>query len=416
MSAESTRAVTSSRNTDDGPGEGRAATAHQGAPSALMPILTALGTGLGLLGFVAFFGGAILWTQADSAGLPASETVALVPKSVLLSTGAHFLTSAILLALFSVAVLWVYDEQLRRRSLGAATRLEEELTAEMARLRELQERAIESLDAAEQAHNLATRAATAALEVAESAPDNPTYQVAVEETASTRVRLEQEREKAKQDVDEVSNQVEVHTPRLEAETAAIRARLENRERWSRLTLLGVPLFIVELALTTFAALAWYDYLALAALSAATVAIILIVYAETDNFIWFAVSAFLAIGLYMGFATYFRTRDNPKAEPAAALVDQRIPVAGYFIAQTSDRIYLGIPKEGATPARMVALRRSDVVALAIGQSVPIQRGEAVTAAKALATSLCADLSTRTADVQLSITRSASPVCAQVAPRG
>ena len=74
---------------------------------AIVPVLGTIVTGAGLLGFVALFGGAILFTRADEAGLPASQTVALLPKSTLLATGAEFLVGAMLLACAAVAVLWL---------------------------------------------------------------------------------------------------------------------------------------------------------------------------------------------------------------------------------------------------------------------------------------------------------------------
>lgn len=391
-------------------------TSRDSAWSAMVPVITAVGTGVGLLGFVAFFGGASLWTQADSAHLPASEVVALVPRAVLLSTGAHFLTSAILLALFSVALLWISDEQLRRRSLPDAIRYEEGLARRLTEWRLDDQRAMEDLQRAQNELDVAIQAETAAQELLQSAPDNPTYRAALDETVEARRNREDDAQRAETEVERTRRWLQEEAPQLEQEAATVHAHRTRQELWWRLSLLGVPLFGFELALTTFAALAWYDYLTLIALSAATVAMILVVYAETDNFIWFAVSAFLAIGLYMGFTTYFRTRDTPKAEPAAALVDGRRPIAGYFIAQTSDRIYLGLPGNGSIPAHMISLRRSDVVALAIGQSIAIAHGQALMAADALATSLCSDLTTSMADVQPNLTSATDAVCPRDATSG
>ncbi|MGO9901731.1 MAG: hypothetical protein ACLP0J_19045 [Solirubrobacteraceae bacterium] len=46
---------------------------------------------LGVLGFVTFFGGAILYVRFRDLGLPAAYTVALASRSDLLATGAQFL-------------------------------------------------------------------------------------------------------------------------------------------------------------------------------------------------------------------------------------------------------------------------------------------------------------------------------------
>ncbi|HTD09975.1 MAG TPA: hypothetical protein VK680_13900 [Solirubrobacteraceae bacterium] len=368
-----------------------------------------MGTGIGLLGFVTFFGGAILWTEIDSAGLPATEGVALVPKSVLLSTGAHFLTSAILLALFSVAVLWVYDEVLRDRFLGAAEKVEQRLVRASAELKAAHSEALNAFSAVQDAHAAAARAEAGTLEALSTAPGNTVYAEAAREAADASARLEQELLDAKERADQTERRLAEQLPGLEQKTQEVRSRLARRELWMRLTLLGLPLLGLELLLTTFAPLAWYDYVILVALSATTTSLILIVYAYRDHFAWFAVSAFLAIGTYMGFTTYFRTRDDPEAEPAAALVDGRTPIVGYFIAQTSDRIYLGIPSGGGLPGRMIELRRNDVVALAIGQSTPIHDHHALDAAMLLRTSLCAGLTTDSAAIGPVVSQSATPAC-------
>jgi F0F1-type ATP synthase membrane subunit c/vacuolar-type H+-ATPase subunit K len=75
----------------------------------LMPALAAIGTGIGVLGFVMFFGGFILWARFKGAGLPANEAVARVPRSDLVTTGASFIVPGVLAALGLVAfalALW----------------------------------------------------------------------------------------------------------------------------------------------------------------------------------------------------------------------------------------------------------------------------------------------------------------------
>jgi hypothetical protein len=65
-------------------------------------VLGVVAAGIGVLGFVTFFGGAILWIRFDQAQLPANEAVAVVPREVLLTTGASFLVPALMLALAAV--------------------------------------------------------------------------------------------------------------------------------------------------------------------------------------------------------------------------------------------------------------------------------------------------------------------------
>jgi len=87
------------------PAEVDGASANQSPLLAvLLPVLTAIGTGIGAIGFVIFFGGFIVWTRFDAAGLPANEAVAQVPRNDLVVTGASFLVPALLAALAAVAV------------------------------------------------------------------------------------------------------------------------------------------------------------------------------------------------------------------------------------------------------------------------------------------------------------------------
>ena len=79
--------------------------ASSGGQDLVLKVLGTVGTGIGILGFVTFFGGAILWIRAQEADLPANEAVAVVPKAVLLTTGAAFLVPAGLLVLLVVLLI-----------------------------------------------------------------------------------------------------------------------------------------------------------------------------------------------------------------------------------------------------------------------------------------------------------------------
>lgn len=373
--------------------------------TSLMPLFTALGTGIGLLGFVAFFGGAILWTQEDAAGLPASETIALVPKSVLLSTGAHFLVGAILVAVFSIAALWIYDEYLRERAIKDDEREAQRLEAERRHVADRLAQAEQDLASAQDVHQAAqTAVVDAARSIGDSGADASNLRSAAAQVESSAARLTGARTAA----DAIQGELRA----VDAQAETVREHLKRRElRW-RLVSLGIPLFGLELLYTWVATeleLEWWTYMILLLASAATVSIILIVYAFKESFVLFAICTFLAVGLYLGFITYFRTRDAPMADPAAALVSERHPIVGYFIAQTSDRVYLGIPPSGGAPSRVVALPRSDVVALAIARPTLIRTGGAFTSARALATVLCADFNNGTADVAKTKSSSLAPIC-------
>lgn len=93
--------------------------------AALAPALAAALTGFGVLGFVTFFGGAVYWVRATEAGLPESEVVSVLPTSVLLAEGGHFLAGALILAFVAVVLMWVPDYVLQRRGQARQAELED---------------------------------------------------------------------------------------------------------------------------------------------------------------------------------------------------------------------------------------------------------------------------------------------------
>jgi hypothetical protein len=60
----------------------------------LVTVAGAAAGGIGLIGFVTFAGGVVLWRRFSEMGLPGDEAVSLMPKSALIATGADFLAPA----------------------------------------------------------------------------------------------------------------------------------------------------------------------------------------------------------------------------------------------------------------------------------------------------------------------------------
>lgn len=75
----------------------------------LVTVAVAVASGLGVLGFVAFAGGVVLWTRFKEMGLPADHALALVPKPELVATGADFLVPALLLSAAIVLIVILID-------------------------------------------------------------------------------------------------------------------------------------------------------------------------------------------------------------------------------------------------------------------------------------------------------------------
>jgi hypothetical protein len=95
-----------------------ASSAAKDSPT-LVTVAGAVASGLGVLGFVTFAGGVVLWTRFKGMGLPADHALGLVPKSELVATGAEFLAPAVLLSLLIVVIAVLISnavERLAKRS------------------------------------------------------------------------------------------------------------------------------------------------------------------------------------------------------------------------------------------------------------------------------------------------------------
>jgi hypothetical protein len=84
--------------------------------------LEVLGASAGVIVFVTFVGGAMLWGRFDALGLPADRAVAALPEGTLVTVGAHALAAPIAAGLIAAAVLWIArpldEEGQPRRRMG----------------------------------------------------------------------------------------------------------------------------------------------------------------------------------------------------------------------------------------------------------------------------------------------------------
>jgi hypothetical protein len=81
---------------------------------SLVTVAGAVASGLGVLGFVTFAGGVVLWSRFKGMGLPVDHTLGLVPKSELVATGAGFLAPAVLLSLLIVVIAVLISNKMER--------------------------------------------------------------------------------------------------------------------------------------------------------------------------------------------------------------------------------------------------------------------------------------------------------------
>ena len=347
--------------------EGHLGEDSQGGESAAdltLKTLVAVGTGVGALGFVTLFGGAILWVRAEKAGRP-DEAVAAVPKGVLVTTGAEFLVPAVLGALFVVTVIAAIhlvfslptkiqttkERRIVRKTQFKANQAEHDAVAKRAAAKSIEERL-----------NRLRRAANEAAEADD--PQHADLQAVVES-----------QETEFQSRSETARQAAISAEKLKTEASAHEAELEHTEAnppWLDTTEWWVERGAALVVLVAVPLILYGDpselsgsrptVLVLVAVTAAAVS--LAIYLTTESFLWFGIAAFFAVGVYAGFATYYRTTDTLKVQPAAALRTGHAPVAGFFIAETSDNYYLGSFRYGEHRPQLRIIPRAQITDVAV----------------------------------------------------
>ncbi|MDX6627106.1 MAG: hypothetical protein QOE56_2095 [Solirubrobacterales bacterium] len=329
-------------------------------------VLAAVGGGLGVLGLVAFFGAAILWVRMDQIGVPANEAIAIVPKSVLVTTGASFLVPAVLLAIVLLGLLYLVDLLItgftdflflheEKKDLGAA---EKEAKRRQASI----DLAIEKTEqAAERSRQLK---ATARASVAAGADPDAVRQGSMEASeAVTEAHLaargtQPAAKKADDKVAEAKEEVELVRDRRELPIELIRNVLRFILVFLVLSAAAVPgVVLSSVGLPN-------DQIVLVVAAVLFLSTICLFILAKTNFAWFALAIVVAVGLLNGFITYYRTKNDPKVEPVALLRSHGAPVFGFYVAQTSDRVYLSTnPVGGST--RLDSVPREEVLALVVG---------------------------------------------------
>jgi hypothetical protein len=340
--------------------------------SLVSMVLAAVGGGIGVLGFVAFFGAAIIWVRMDQAGLPGNEAVALVPNSVLVTTGASFLVPALLIALGFTVLLFLVEQSTYLVSTRSLRKLERKLVKaertaerEQAIAEEARESAAKALehkielkDVAEKTTILdglfpdelerAKVAANAALSHAQKAESAAQPEARQAEQSLLEVKKETERKR-----DQQQTSIERHRKALR--------RVLVGALFAGVAVAAVKIYSIGLPPGRL--------LALAGLWTGLTLASLLVLARTDSFTWFTITAFAAVAMLIGFITYVRTVDQPKVEPAAVLRTHGVPVFGFFVAQTSDRIYLGTHQGTHGDIRIDSIPRDEVINLTIASMEP-----------------------------------------------
>jgi hypothetical protein len=376
-------------------------------------LLAAIGGGIGVLSFVAFFGAAILWVRLDQAGLPANEAVALIPRSVLLTTGAKFLVPSLLVALGFTALLFLIDSWTARYSAKSLQAAEAELEEKQAIA---QARHREATGAARKAGERAGAAGKAqqAVEVlAESETLDPAIleptRRGAEEAARGAAEICQETmskaQEAERELLDAKREYEEQRP-------AVCDEVEKRRRYLRRTLIFL-LFGLGAGITfiVFSIELGFGRVAILLLLLGALITICVTVLDRYGFAWFALASFVAIGILSGFLTYYRTVGDPKVEPAAVLRSKGPPIVGFFVAQTSDRVYLGTSL-GGEMVRLNAIDRAEVSDLVVADLAPLTVAD--DRARRLALASCAIARRRSSQTPVAASASTSPPAAERAP--
>lgn len=327
-----------------------------------MQVAAAIGTGVGVLGFVIFVGGVIIWTRFDTVGVPAADAVAIVPREVLLTTGASVLAPVALVGLGLVALLFIVDSRAQHlerqeRALLAATLADKHKTCAII------EAEVARADASVQA------AAAAATN-----DQGQTLTTALNTAAALSAQADAHRSELRQ---------------VQQELASVIAEQAKRRSKGMKTrfFLGFAFLLIATLAVTFGTLGFQKIngsLVVFVSAVVTSLVALAIYARTRKFVAFGLAAFLASSLTFACGKYFDTRNDPLLVPAAALRTDRAPVAGFLVAQTSDRIYLGIVDD-VEQTHVLALDRKKVTDFAVDD--PVNRDRVQRDARALAVGLC-----------------------------
>jgi hypothetical protein len=305
--------------------------------------IQALGATAGVALLATFVGGAMLWLRFDALDLPADRAVALLPKTMLVVVGAHALVVPVLLGLLAVLALGLIDPSIKEDD-------------------------IRSMDRSVLMLLIPSFAIGIALIVA------LTVGVEVKSAIVLAAIL----------LLGVFVAYKLGRPGLPA--TDMRGPLLALLAYLAL---AATLIAVILLWKTFAVSPDVDLLpnVLLALLAGAVAFYLLleVARKTDRLAYFTLTVFAVFAVLGGLSALAKTSWKPRMEPLAAMLegDDR-GLAGFFVGETSDRLYFvelpgngdpGDPLADAALDRVVSVDRSKVVRLAMREPVGVGGDEA-----------------------------------------
>ncbi|HWM63600.1 MAG TPA: hypothetical protein VNP96_06375 [Solirubrobacterales bacterium] len=250
----------------------------KGAWENIAPVLAAIATGIGVVGFVTFVGGAIQWARFDATGLPKEEALSVVPTQDLVVTGASALVPAILAGLLASAFYLIAYVFFGRRA----------------------------------------------------------------ERISDPAKLE---------------------------------AVEERSHAVRTALLIGLVFAFEIVVfaVTLDSLDADQFIAFFVLGALMILLTYCAARITENIAYLALSVFLALSIFLGGIEYVRAANDNELRGAAVIRNNQKAIVGFFVAENSNRVYIGRLDERAIvageldpdSARLIGIQKDQVTDVAIG---------------------------------------------------
>lgn len=358
-------------------------------------IFTAVLAVLGAAGWITFIGGAILWIGFAQAGLPAAETVARIPTSTLIATGAEFVTWAVLAAVLVIGCLALVDQLLSRFQNDSRDNKLELLRGDRTTAEETYEQGTSRAESAEL--SLANRETelkqaqdTLLQRQRELVDESPEVQNAkgTVETREGEVAAARRDFRQKRSVKDDAKANRDKARKTYTDAISLKGPAIYRILFLGLGLAAVTAYVANRVDLGYASISGSDLREVLALSLLVGAFGVAAFLRTSQLRALAVVAFFGIPLVMAAALYDRASNVPEVEPVAVLLKSGDPLVGVFVAQTTDRVVLGTfervsptePEPGADenqkiPVSLQTLAKEDVAEVLVGPRLPLRANDA-----------------------------------------
>lgn len=376
--------------------------------SQVVVVLGAVASAIGVIGFVAAVGGIVYWLRFTHLNLPADTMVASIPRDALVATGLSTLLPFIVWGFIAVCLAYILDvgslvpnAPNRRSSVLEPTPTKGNGSIEDQPTRRL--------------HEIAT---AAQLEGARAEDDANAGVASVIAVHTHRINhLDETLEKEFGWIDTATETPEL--PQLRASLKQARGTIESARRkciwatreaqrrkfragfgrWAAVITLVAVEFVIVVVTGGFRDLSLWQTIAVCAIGVGLAALTYCVGRQSRGFPLFGAAIFVSIVVFGTVVSLWRTYHTPTVQPFAVVrLHGAASLTGYFLAQTSDSIYLARIANGGDGSkfrpylpRLVVIPRGDVAAVEVG---PLQTPrDAYGASYVLLQEICGQLGTQ-----------------------